>query len=319
MSVESPESRTLWQALAPLTPPAALMSETARPTPETAGRPEEGEVAGQRQDAADVERVGAAGPSRALVVGERGCGLRRGLVGRGSGARALVVAGVCFGVAIVAARDQGQPQGCAQSDRGRQPPEPPGGGGGSIHVVNLSSRECTSPRPGSPNTTGLNTATVISARMAAPPRTLSLANRYVNAPHGSEHDAFGLGEDYSHPRLSHVRAAATSTSSGATSSAGSRSATGISRIRSSRSATPTSSRPPAAVMAARWASGSTSPSATPDEGQPALDHHDGDRAGRDAPAERRRERDGGEPVEHRLEQDLVGSVAEPVVERRRGS
>ena len=39
MSVESPESRMLWQALAPLTPPAALMSETARPTPATAGGP----------------------------------------------------------------------------------------------------------------------------------------------------------------------------------------------------------------------------------------------------------------------------------------
>jgi hypothetical protein len=39
MSVESPESRTWWQALAPLTPPAALMSEIARPTPATAGGP----------------------------------------------------------------------------------------------------------------------------------------------------------------------------------------------------------------------------------------------------------------------------------------
>src|SRR4051812_5461802 len=39
MSVESPESRTSWHALAPLTPPAALMSETARPTPATAGGP----------------------------------------------------------------------------------------------------------------------------------------------------------------------------------------------------------------------------------------------------------------------------------------
>src|SRR4051812_33178819 len=39
MSVESPESRTSWQALAPLTPPAALMSETASPTPATAGGP----------------------------------------------------------------------------------------------------------------------------------------------------------------------------------------------------------------------------------------------------------------------------------------
>ena len=39
MSVESPESRTLWQAWAPLTPPAALMSLTARPTPAISGGP----------------------------------------------------------------------------------------------------------------------------------------------------------------------------------------------------------------------------------------------------------------------------------------
>ena len=39
MSVESPESWTSWQALAPSTPPAALMSETARPTPATSGGP----------------------------------------------------------------------------------------------------------------------------------------------------------------------------------------------------------------------------------------------------------------------------------------
>ena len=39
MSVESPESRTLWHAVAPLTPPAALMSETARPTPAISGGP----------------------------------------------------------------------------------------------------------------------------------------------------------------------------------------------------------------------------------------------------------------------------------------
>src|SRR3954470_24326341 len=39
MSVESPESWTSWQALAPLTPPAALMSDTARPTPAISGGP----------------------------------------------------------------------------------------------------------------------------------------------------------------------------------------------------------------------------------------------------------------------------------------
>ena len=47
----------------------------------------------------------------------------------------LVVAGAASArVGVVAARDEGEPQGSAQSDRGRQPPEPPGGGGGSIHV-----------------------------------------------------------------------------------------------------------------------------------------------------------------------------------------
>src|SRR3954469_1810821 len=39
MSVESPESWTSWQAILPLTPPAALMSETARPTPAISGGP----------------------------------------------------------------------------------------------------------------------------------------------------------------------------------------------------------------------------------------------------------------------------------------
>src|SRR5512144_2562868 len=39
MSVESPESWMSWHALAPSTPPAALMSETARPTPATSGGP----------------------------------------------------------------------------------------------------------------------------------------------------------------------------------------------------------------------------------------------------------------------------------------
>ena len=71
MSVESPESWMSWQAVAPLTPPAALMSETARPTPEISGGTEEGEVAGERQDAADAEGVRAGLVGRALVVGER--------------------------------------------------------------------------------------------------------------------------------------------------------------------------------------------------------------------------------------------------------
>ena len=39
MSVESPESWMSWHALAPSTPPAALMSETARPTPAISGGP----------------------------------------------------------------------------------------------------------------------------------------------------------------------------------------------------------------------------------------------------------------------------------------
>ena len=112
-SVESPESRTSWQAWAPLTPPAALMSETARPTPATSGRPEEGEVAGQRQDAAHLERVGAGGPGRTLVVGERGRGLRRsprsGAALEWSRRRRLL------GVAVVATGDQGQAQGSAEA------------------------------------------------------------------------------------------------------------------------------------------------------------------------------------------------------------
>ena len=96
----------------------------------------------------------------------------------------------------------------------------------------------------------------------------------------------------------------------------SRSATGISRTRSSRSATPTSSSPPVAVIAASCASGSTSPRPEPEQGQrrpgPTSDRH---RAGRHAPAERRRERDRREPVERRLEEELVGAVAQAVVER----
>ena len=111
------------------------------------------------------------------------------------------------------------------------------------------------------------------------------------------------------------RAAATPTSSGATSSAGSRSATGISRIRSSRSATPTSSSPPTAVIAARWASGRTSPSASPTSVRLPWTTSDGERARGDPPAERGGERDRGEPVEGRLEQELVRAVAQAVVER----
>ena len=38
-SVVSPESSIWWHAWAPLTPPAALMSETAMPTPATSGGP----------------------------------------------------------------------------------------------------------------------------------------------------------------------------------------------------------------------------------------------------------------------------------------
>ncbi len=39
MSVESPESSTKWHASAPPTPPASLISETARPTPAISGGP----------------------------------------------------------------------------------------------------------------------------------------------------------------------------------------------------------------------------------------------------------------------------------------
>ena len=106
-----------------------------------------------------------------------------------------------------------------------------------------------------------------------------------------------------------------SVSSGATSSAGSRSATLTCLRSSSRSATPTSSSPPVAVRALRCASGTKLPSPAPSSGQPALDHHQREHARADAPAERRRERDRGEPVERGLEQQLVGAVAEPLVDR----
>src|SRR3954447_21923958 len=61
----------------------------------------------------------------------------------------------------------------------------------------------------------------------------------------------------------HRSAATRATSSGATSRAGSRLPTGTCRTRSSRRPTPSSSSPPVAVMAARCAAGSTSPTAKP--------------------------------------------------------
>ena len=68
MSVESPESWMSWQAV--MSVPAALISETARPTPEISGGTEEGQVAGQRQDAAHPQGVAAVLVALALVVGE---------------------------------------------------------------------------------------------------------------------------------------------------------------------------------------------------------------------------------------------------------
>ena len=193
-----------WQALAPLTPPAALMSETARPTPAISGGPRKARlpVSGRMPPTLKESALVAPAAHLSLVNAARRPPTRSSRTGlrRSSSRRRSRPSGV----AVVAAGDQGQPQGGAQATVADQPLEPPGGGGGSIHVVNLSSRECTSPRPGPPNA-GHSTATVISAAAAALPGTLSLANRYVNAPHGSEHDAFGLGEDYSHPGLSHVR------------------------------------------------------------------------------------------------------------------
>ena len=103
-------------------------------------------------------------------------------------------------------------------------------------------------------------------------------------------------------------------SSGATTSAGSRSATGISRTRSRRRATPTRSRPPTAVSTAMWASGAPAEHQA-HAGEAALDHEHRDRAGTDAPAEGRGERDRGEAVQGRLEEELVGAEPEAVVER----
>ena len=79
--------------------------------------------------------------------------------------------------------------------------------------------------------------------------------------------------------------------------------------------TPTSSSPPVAVRAARCGSGSRSPSSAPEDGQRALDHQDDQRGGGDPPAEAGGERDRGEPVQGRLERQLVDAAAQAVVQR----
>ena len=137
MSVESPESWMSWQALVPSTPPAALMSETARPTPAISGGPRKARLPVSGRMPPTRKRVGAGLVGGALVVGERvGCRSRlrrrRGL---------SLASGVALAVRVGAASGQGEAEdGCA-----RHQPYP--GGLGSIHGVNLSVALMHSPRP----------------------------------------------------------------------------------------------------------------------------------------------------------------------------
>ena len=92
--------------------------------------------------------------------------------------------------------------------------------------------------------------------------------------------------------------------------------TGMSRIRSRRSAIPREQEAAGGRQGRDVGVGhERSPSSTPNERERPL--HDGHRHRRehDADPEARGERHRGEPVEHRLERELVDAPAEPVVER----
>ncbi len=131
MSVESPESWMSWQAGAPLTPPAALMSETARPTPAISGGPRKARlpVSGRMPPTRKVSALVCS--RRALVVGER---VGRGSFLRGGRRGGVFGCGVVVSVGgVVAAGCQGE----AEDGSARHQPYPCGGFG-SIHGVNLS-------------------------------------------------------------------------------------------------------------------------------------------------------------------------------------
>ena len=104
-------------------------------------------------------------------------------------------------------------------------------------------------------------------------------------------------------------------SRGATSRAGSMSPTGTSRIRSSRSPMPASSSPPVAVSAEMCDVGHQAAEQHAEQRQQAL--HDQHRHGREhhPDPEARGERHRGEPVEHRLQRQLVDAAPQAVVER----
>src|SRR5262245_54780806 len=153
MSVESPESRTWWQALAPFTPPAALMSETARPTPATAGGPRKARlpVSGRMPPTLNELALVAlashlSSVKGAVRVGARSVGVAVGAWGRCGGrprgrprvARGRAMAAVP-GVPVAATGDQGHSHGGAPRVRRPRASDLPGGDAGSSHVVNLSS------------------------------------------------------------------------------------------------------------------------------------------------------------------------------------
>ena len=176
MSVESPESWMLWQALTPFTPPAALMSETARPTPAISGGPRKARVpvSGRMPPTAKALPLFWLFLHLSLVkVGRSALGLRRrrglrGFVGVLRRRRAAVVG-------ATGGKGQGQ-HGGAGHDLG------PGHGFGTTHGVGpffrVHGHRCLDPRG------GVSGVTVNRQRCGTAHRTLSLANRYVNHRHG---------------------------------------------------------------------------------------------------------------------------------------
>ena len=91
--------------------------------------------------------------------------------------------------------------------------------------------------------------------------------------------------------------------------------TGTSRMRSSRSPMPASSSPPVAVRAEMCDVGHQAAEQHAEERQQALDDEHRHGGEHHPDAEARRERHRGEPVEHRLQGQLVDAAAEAVVER----
>jgi len=87
-------------------------------------------------------------------------------------------------------------------------------------------------------------------------------------------------------------------------------------ICSNRSPTPRSSRPPIAVIAARYASGSTPPTSTPTSVREPCTATKATHRGHHADTQRGGEGNRGETVQNRLEDELIGSATEANSEPR---